>query len=657
MAPTRWGHSPATMTQRFLVLVFLALWLAAPAHVSAVVFSSFEDLPLPKESAVPKPLAEAIALLRAGKTAEAREKAGSFVKGHPASAPGYEVLGAAALMEGDLDQAHQALTKALELEPKRLASILLLGRIELEQEHPVSAEKRFSEVLAFDPRHSGAYLGRAVALLRMNRLKEAASAAERGVALSRGEDPGAKQVLAGIYHELERHAEAEELLNDVLLAMPDSHEALLLQGLVKVDLRKLDEAAILLRLVLESNPASRWARLGLGVIARMSGQIDEGRAMLEALTKEAPGWALAHFRLGEVLLVLGELDPAVAEFHAAAATSNDPAFVHVRSGTALLTYGAIDLAIAEAKEAVAGGAQATVPARTLLIEAYLAKRRPDLAEQELLKAIREQPEEPTWPERLGRLYLANAHADRALAQFARWAELAPGSSEPVNAMVEALVALGRSDQALALAKKIASTQPDAPKSTLFLGSVHEMLGQWEEAELVYRRVLERHPSHLDTTLVLASLYRRTKRADQARAEIEDALKTHPGAGALHTDLGLIHQEAGRSAEAIAAYRHAIQHSRDNVLALNNLAFLLSQQPGHLDEAVELAGRAYAAAPGSPQIADTLGWLTFLRGDVERAVRLLTFAGAALPADPQIQAHLQAAQEARKAGQPHASTSL
>jgi len=58
------------------------------------------------------------------------------------------------------------------------------------------------------------------------------------------------------------------------------------------------------------------------------------------------------------------------------------------------------------------------------------------------------------------------------------------------------------------------------------------------------------------------------------------------------------------------------------VALNNLAFLLGARQQRLEEALTLARRAHALAPGNPSVADTLGWLFFLAGDTAQAARYI-----------------------------------
>src|SRR5207253_9166563 len=64
--------------------------------------------------------------------------------------------------------------------------------------------------------------------------------------------------------------------------------------------------------------------------------------------------------------------------------------------------------------------------------------------------------------------------------------------------------------------------------------------------------------------------------------------------------------------------------------LNNLAVLYSEQFGQLDKAYELAEKAREAAPNEPHLADTLGWISFKKGDYGKAMPLLRDSASKLP---------------------------
>jgi tetratricopeptide (TPR) repeat protein len=61
------------------------------------------------------------------------------------------------------------------------------------------------------------------------------------------------------------------------------------------------------------------------------------------------------------------------------------------------------------------------------------------------------------------------------------------------------------------------------------------------------------------------------------------------------------------------------------IAANNLAYLKSEYPrssNDLEEALELAKRAYQLRPDQANTADTLGWIYYKMGDPKRSLPLL-----------------------------------
>jgi pyruvate/2-oxoacid:ferredoxin oxidoreductase beta subunit len=83
--------------------------------------------------------------------------------------------------------------------------------------------------------------------------------------------------------------------------------------------------------------------------------------------------------------------------------------------------------------------------------------------------------------------------------------------------------------------------------------------------------------------------------------------------------GKVEEASGNYQEAAAHFRKAVDLDGSNVIALNNLAYVLASDSGRLDEAVAYARKARDAAPQSPEILDTLGWLYYKQGLYELAV--------------------------------------
>ncbi len=97
----------------------------------------------------------------------------------------------------------------------------------------------------------------------------------------------------------------------------------------------------------------------------------------------------------------------------------------------------------------------------------------------------------------------------------------------------------------------------------------------------------------------------------------------PGPSAPWVEKALSLKRLGQYPEAIEAYRQALLVDTGNPVVLNNLADLLVEQGGDLDEAIRLVKDALAAeiADRGPYFS-TLGWAYARRGDLDEAEKYL-----------------------------------
>lgn len=604
---------------------------------SAAISEAPDPPPLPDGTGAPPTLALAIEALRRGDIDTAIGLAARFVQQSPTVALGHEVLGTALLAKRNFADAERELNEALRLEPSRAGAMMRLGFLALERRDPRKAEDWFRRSIAVNPALADSRRGLTLALLRQGQVERAITEAQAWEQQSGEQDPAAKYLLAAIYHEVGRPAEAERILDQILAKSPDFAEAVVLQGIVKLELGKVPEAAQILQRAIDRAPGSPWARLGLAVIQRMRGQLDASRTDLKKIVKEQPRWALAHFQLGQTLWFAGEREAALRAFDIAEQVSSSPVVTRLRVAQFFMLSGALDQAIARAKGAL--GSQVAREAHYVLAQAYQAKELPDLAQRELESAAAESPQDLGAALRLARLHLTRGRPEAALAEFDRAARIAPSSIEPLVGRTQAYVALRQPSDAVRAAEEVVKRQGDTADAYLFLGAIHERLGQADEAAKAFEQALQRQPNHLAAARALAALYVRTKRMAEAQRLLEDMANSNPQTVVPLLDLGQFYQSAGDLPAAEGAYRKVLARDGNNAVALNNLAYLLGADPGKLDEAIELAERAYRAAPGSPAVGDTLGWILYQKGALDRAETLMTQAVKAAPDHAELHYHL------------------
>ena len=626
--------------RRFTPVLFpllLVLVMATPV-VAVVPEGGFSAGPVPEAPTAPPTLVAVIELLKKGDAAAALEGAREFVKSQPGSALGHEVHGIAAMAGRLTREAEGAFNEALRLEPGRLGAMLRLGQLALDTRDPRQAEGWFRKALAANPDLGAARRGLVVTLLRQRQLQAALGEVREALRRSGEQDLDAKYLLAQIYSDAGRPAAAERILDEIVAAAPNAVPALLLQGLVKLELRKADEAAGLFEKVVERDPRSPGARMGLAIIERSRGQLAKATTQMESIARDRPEWSLAHFELGRTLLAQRQLAAALRAFDRAEQASPEPAVTRVRAAQALFAAGEADRAAVRARASLAS-ANAAPLARALLTRIYVAKGTPELAERELLSAATAAPRDVPVLLQLAHFYLQQRRPADAARRFEEAAQASPTASEPLAGLVDAYLALGQADLAVATGERLLRVQGETAGAYLVLGVINEKAGRPAEALAAYARALDKEPYHLAAARARASLLERQQRTAEAIRLLEETARARPQLALPLLDLAQMQERAGNPPAAVDAYRRAIEREPDSAGLMNNLAYLLSGDPAGRDEALALAERAYARAPGSPAIADTLGWILYQKGELDRAERLLGQAAQAAPGLPAIRYHL------------------
>jgi len=143
------------------------------------------------------------------------------------------------------------------------------------------------------------------------------------------------------------------------------------------------------------------------------------------------------------------------------------------------------------------------------------------------------------------------------------------------------------------------------------------------------------------------------RADEAAAAYARCAATEDQPYDARTKLALIADAQGNYPSAIEAWRRILGYESRHVPATNNLAWLLATRvEPKLDEAAVLAQRAFDATPRHPAALDTIGWLSYLRGETRRALDMLSAATNLAPYHPHAWFHygIVAAGDPRRASE-------
>jgi len=134
---------------------------------------------------------------------------------------------------------------------------------------------------------------------------------------------------------------------------------------------------------------------------------------------------------------------------------------------------------------------------------------------------------------------------------------------------------------------------------------------------------------VDEQIVLANAwYQWGVRADipayreRATAILDRLIARDDRSAAVHFARAVVDAQAGRREQAEAGYRRALELDKNLPLAQNNLAMLIAERGGNLDEAMELAARAIESRPEMATFHDTMAFVLRKRKDYKNAISSL-----------------------------------
>jgi tetratricopeptide (TPR) repeat protein len=104
----------------------------------------------------------------------------------------------------------------------------------------------------------------------------------------------------------------------------------------------------------------------------------------------------------------------------------------------------------------------------------------------------------------------------------------------------------------------------------------------------------------------ATVFLRLGEIYRLKGDLNKALAAQPEDPQILGALAQALDSSGRKKEARQDYEHCLRLNPKNAMALNNLALLLAENHGDLDQALTYAQRARQLLPHFPDVSDTLG---------------------------------------------------
>jgi tetratricopeptide (TPR) repeat protein len=335
----------------------------------------------------------------------------------------------------------------------------------------------------------------------------------------------------------------------------------------------------------------------------------------------APENAVSRYNLGRAHAARGEYEQARQQFQKA--IDLKPNYVLARLAMAKLQVARQEFdAALKTAETVLQIDKGNVNARLIESAALMGLKKFGDARGMLDTMLKTNPSSPDVLFQLGVVNLAENHYKVAEDAFRRSYQLNPADSRGLMGIVETDMAQNKPDEAMKMLQGESDKAPGRMDLLLAMANVAVRAGKYDFAVQTYERMLGQGDKSVkpgDIYMRIGETYRRKGDANNAIKALQKARETLPDNAYVLATLGLVLDGASRKPEAKQFYEATLKVQPDNAVVLNNLAFLLAETGGDLNDALTKAQRAKQISPNIYEISDTLGWIYLKKGLADNAI--------------------------------------
>jgi tetratricopeptide (TPR) repeat protein len=516
---------------------------------------------------------------------EALEKA---VKEAPGSVEASTGLAELYVLEGRWSEAEAQFRGALKINPQFSLALFGLATAQIQQGHKDQAGETY-RVIAAGPEKQYRHV-HAIFLFAEGRRDAAVKELEELLRRD-STDRAARTRLVAAYVLTNAIPKAEEILTKALKANGKDREALLQRSQILLRAGKERDAENDLAEIIRDYPDSVQAHFLLAEVYGVRGNAHLQRQELGETLRLAPGYLAARIALARNLLAANSAKTALNLVDAAPAEQRVSLALIIQRNWILLAMDQHE----EARKGVIRGLAVSRDRELLLQDSILKLFQYDYqgARASVKESLKELPED--WR---GLRVLAASYI---------------GQQQP-GAAVQAL-------------QEHATQYPKSAAIHQFLGEWLLSAGQPEQARVAFVTAKTDEPSSVAADLAIARLDISENKLDEARGILTNIIREHDDHLNARLWLGSVEVRSGNRPAAMKQYREVLAADPANVLALNNLAYLLADDPKQIDVALAHAQKARELSPDNADTAGTLGWVLYCKGIYGTALAQLTEASA------------------------------
>jgi tetratricopeptide (TPR) repeat protein len=576
-------------------------------------------------------LNDAMVLSRKGKTQEAKTKIEDAIATYrkalnlkPGDTTTMMALGKTLALYGEMDEAEQLYRQVLDKDKTLLAPYNELYKVYLAKQKLADAENILKRAIATHPTDYSLQVLLAAHYFSVNNR------------------PEMTKVLNTLKSHFKDYPEAFMKAGDFYFRIGDADQAIrqYQEGMTADTAHKIDYQKrvieVLIRQgrtaqayekdleILKENPKDPEARGLKASFLLDKGDIDAATTELQQVVTAKPDNFVARFNLGRAYFAKSDLEQARQQFETALKLRPDYMPARLALTQLALRRGDADAALKFSQETLKMNPNSGIS--TLLeAAAYLRKGQYDESRDLLERIIKVNPNQADTLLELGVLNLVQKHFKEADESFRKAYTVDPTNLRGLMGLAEVHFQQNEPDKAVQVIADEVQKQPQRPDLRKELANSEYRAKHYDKAVEDYQAILDRYK---DTPMEQAEIYGRIGTTYSTKGDTQKAIENFakarqlvPANVAFISQLAELLDLAGKRQDALKAYRDAMRVDPNNAIVLNNLAYLMTETNGNLDEALSLAQRAKQQLPNFSEVSDTIGWIYIKKNLSDSAIEI------------------------------------
>jgi len=549
-----------------------------------------------------------------------QETAESYLSRYVGRIPNYlpasRMLALIKLRKKDFKTAERLIRNAVGEDDMDVFTLTLLANSLMGQNRVPEAMVYFQRVVAIQPESANARFDLGLGLLRQGEKEAGIAALEATVEL----DPALQQAAVQLVVIYLNNQEFDKALEAALNYRDQNGDvsAHLLLGVVYMARNEVEEAATAFQRALELDPGNTSASSGLAIIAMKSKQWEKAEGYYRDALEKHPEHLQTLLNLASVEAAQGNVDAMKSALESA--IQYNPEALQPR-----LVLGRVNLEeknpdktldlLSGFKEKY----QNDLELLTIVAEAEIKTGNWSKANSTVSRIIELKPNNALWRYQLARVKANLGDADAYRDELQKTLEAAPDHTEARIALANLMLKEGEKDAADEQIQILKKQTDNSAEALVLEGKLAEMSGNIGLARDSYQEAFDKAKNNFNLLRVSNAKWEMGNRSEAVKV-LEAWLKDYPQDDLVRLELANRYLTLERPAEARETYREIIKSSPNNVMALNNISWLL--QDTKPDEALQFAYTASTLAPQSVEVKDTLAMALMSSGDAAQAQRVI-----------------------------------